>query len=132
MTRVALVLCGVLLLSSCTTRWSPDKALKPEGETVRVRLTDYVDYEGELLSVTDKGLVLDHLKKLSEVSFADVEHLLVQGYRVQFAKSDFERFINKLRVYARYPQGLTPEQWTQLLKHYGPDDFLRLAPGESK
>jgi hypothetical protein len=37
------------------------------------------------------------------------------------------RYLDKLKLYCRYPQNLTVEQWQQLLREYGQEDFLSLA-----
>ncbi|UCC41292.1 MAG: hypothetical protein JSV96_07680 [Candidatus Aminicenantes bacterium] len=48
------------------------------------------------------------------------------GAKVTFSPPLKEDEIKTLRLYCRYPQGLTEEQWSLLLKLYNQKDFLRL------
>ncbi|GEM_PF-3531865 len=46
----------------------------------------------------------------------DFEHPIVNGDRAEIG------------LYCRYPQGLTAEQWRQLLDHLGQEEFVELKP----
>jgi len=60
-------------------------------------------------------------------SFA-IQGLIVLSYFIEDPKVHFsppfrEKDMEALRLYCRYPRGLTEEQWTLLLQHYEQDDF---------
>lgn len=50
--------------------------------------------------------------------------------KVDFSPPLGEKDLKKLKLYSRYPQGLTQQQWRELLQHYGQKDFQRLTPGK--
>jgi hypothetical protein len=45
--------------------------------------------------------------------------------KVSFSPPLKEKELKKLKLYCRYPQGLTLEQWNELLRLNGQEDFLR-------
>lgn len=91
----------------------PADVLKPEGEQVVVTLADNRQYEGELLAIADGKVYLMRGDKIAALDAAAMAKIRIVRYRVtQYAKD-----LDKTKLYSRYPPGLTPEQWQQLLQH---------------
>lgn len=47
--------------------------------------------------------------------------------KVSFSPPLKNKDFDKLQLYCRYSQGLTPEKWRQLLEYYKQEEFLRLS-----
>jgi hypothetical protein len=134
MKSLCLILLSIGLLTACT---STVDVLKPEGETVTLTLTSGRTYEGELLTVDATRLLFGYQGGLYAVALAEVRKVYVHGYRsfpvplgepkVHFSSPFNKKELKKLRLYCRYPQGLTSDQAQQLLQHYKQDDFRPLA-----
>jgi len=170
--RVKFILIFSSILFLCCG--SQVNVLKPEGETVRLKLKNNLKYDGELFAVNDTALFLGSQAKLYEVPLSNVENVYVHGYslrkkkmlgsiapmlfcaipfwegikeawlpaaslealtilswftgdpKVSFSPPLKNKDFEKLHLYCRYSQGLTHENWRQLLQYYGQEEFLKL------
>lgn len=92
--------------------------LGPEGETVKVASAPGRSLSGELLGMRGERLVVLSGGRLVELTLPADAEVEVEGYP---AVKVGER--EKLRLYARYPQGLSDELWGELLRHQGQSSF---------
>jgi hypothetical protein len=107
---------AALLLAGCTYRLAgPATVLKPEGETVTVERGGAPAATGELVVVEGDRLVLLREGRLAAVPLEGVRRVAVTGYPAVKLPKERARLV----LYARYPQGLTPEQWRELLRRLG-------------
>jgi len=122
MKRALLLALVIPVLAACTVSViGPKQILTPDGETVAVTTASDTTQEGELLAVTDTKLILKEQGKLVALGFPMVKKVLVTRYeRIVEGK-----WREQLALYSRYPQGLSDEQWHQLLAEAGQEDFDR-------
>ncbi len=75
---------STILFLSCAG--SQVNVLKPEGETVRLKLKNNLKYDGELFAVNDTALFFGSQAKLYEVPLSNVENVYVRGYSLKKRK----------------------------------------------
>ena len=113
--KIVMIIFSSSLLLSCTmSDNSPLLLLKPEGERVKISLSEGKDVLGELLSVTETTIYFDNQQHIYAVPINIVKEVLVEEYDINFKKEMQE----KLKYFSRYPQGLSESQWEILLDHY--------------
>ncbi len=123
MRQVLILMLAASLLAGCPVHTRrPERVLKPEGENVTLHLRSKLQATGELMGLDGESLILGTGSHLAAVPLADVERLTVEGYG-RVSPKDRRR----IALYARYSEGLTPEQWRLLLAHYGQEDFTDLG-----
>ena len=103
-----------LLLSCTISDNSPLLLLIPEGERVKISLSEGKDVLGELLSVTETTIYIDNQQHIYAIPINIVREVLVEKYDINFKKE----MHGKLKYFSRYPQGLSESQWGILLAHY--------------
>jgi hypothetical protein len=119
MKRSLAALLAVLALAGCRIHASgPERPLKPEGESITIDLAKKVKISGEFLALRGESLVLLGDGLLLEVPLASFKRVAIKGYPAVTIKDR-----EKLLLYARYPQGLSDEQWRELLRQRGQEDF---------
>ena len=111
---ILIILACSLLLACTVSDKSPDRLLKPEGEKVKIILTENRKYAGELLCITATTIYFDRWQRIYAAPLTAVTSVEVRGYDLSIKKKMTER----LKPYSRYPQGLTESQWRRLLDHY--------------
>jgi hypothetical protein len=122
MSRALALLALSWALAACTVSVDgPSQALLPEGEPVAVALASGATVEGELLVITDKELFLKEGGRLKVLGLGAARSVLLKRYGLSF-DADLKE---KLTLHARYPQGLTEQQWQLLLKEAGQSELLR-------
>ena len=86
-------------------------AVSPRGAHVRLGADLYTTLAaGELVAVTDSGLLLDDGTRLAHIARSRFTVVRVRGARVyEFRPSQWARIADHLRPFSRFPQGLTPE-----------------------
>lgn len=102
----------------------PKEPLIPEGEPVCVFLASGSISEGELLSITNAELILLEHGRLIAVRLSEMSKVYVTRYEIDVTG----KWMEKLALYCRYPQGLSDDQWQLLLREAGQSVFAR--PGE--
>ena len=80
---VFIVLFSIIIFFSCT---SQVKVLKPEGETVSLRLNNNPKYDGELFAVNDTSLFFGYRAMLFEVPLSNIDNVYVHGYSLKSIK----------------------------------------------
>jgi hypothetical protein len=109
---------AIIALTGCYIHKGPTKVLKPEGETVTIETAGDPKVTGELLGLASERLILLRGERLLALPLGSFSSVKVEGYPTLTA-SDRE----KLHLYARYPQGLSDDQWRQLLLERGQHEF---------
>jgi hypothetical protein len=117
--RVLAALLVAAVLGGCTRHYGgPVRVLKPEGETVTLAPAKGFSVTGEFLGFRGDRLVVLSGGRLVEVTLPEDAEVKVEGYSsVERGERD------KLRLYARYPQGLGQESWDELLRRQGQSSF---------
>jgi hypothetical protein len=104
-----------------------DAARTPAGIATVVR-TSKATYEGELLCVTDDGLLLLVTERLTSVPFDAITDIdarpVLRGLspRAELNPAGQE----KLRIWSRFPQGVSKELELSLLSAYGQAEVTRV------
>ena len=127
---LAVAVLGASALGACHT--GPDArgfgpAVTPLGVTVELG-TSRGAYEGELLEVRDTAFVIFYPPAPTLVPFTAVRRAKVHQYPASYrggVPTAEQRA--ELRLLARHPYGLTPDQLARLLAAYGQRE-LRLVP----
>ncbi|MBN1351461.1 hypothetical protein JXJ21_18740 [candidate division KSB1 bacterium] len=78
-----ILILSIILFLSCVSQVN---VLKPEGETVRLKLKNNHKYDGELFAVNDTALFFYSQPKLYEVPLSNVENVYVHGYSLRKRK----------------------------------------------
>ncbi|MGI9233969.1 MAG: hypothetical protein ACR2RD_10100 [Woeseiaceae bacterium] len=129
---------AVMLLASCHVGpqiEQSDLGRHPQGASILVKLpktpgSKKIEYRGELLDVRDDGLVIvveddtdegirvvlipwGKIDRVRPTDLPGIEVRASQGKRMRAASTE------ELRNVSRFPQGLSPELTTNLLRHYG-------------
>jgi len=108
------------IVGGCTVNVrGPEHALIPDGEQVVVTLAAGNQREGELIEVTDDRLILKENDRFVAVGLPEVRKVEIVRYALPVEKG----WRDKLRLYSRYPQGLTPGQRRSLLEGAGQKGF---------
>lgn len=117
-------LLAVSLVTAC--RFGPrieqvSLARSPRGAMYEVKRVAGV-VNGELLAVTDEGLIVLEGRRMVTVPFADIRDArsteLGKDYRVRDGKTPNPQLMARLRRVSHFPQGITPEIQARLLTLY--------------
>jgi hypothetical protein len=117
-------LIAVSLIAGC--RFGPkidqvSLARSPRGALYEVTTVTRVVY-GELLAVTDDGLILGEGRRMVTVPFSEIRDArsseLGSDYRVRDRKRPSPEAMARLRRVSHFPQGITPEIQATLLTIY--------------
>jgi len=117
----SIILTSCILLSCTVSDKSPKLLLKPEGERVKISLSEGDDVMGELLSVNEMTIFVDIQHQIFAVPISLVKNVLVEEYDLNVKKEMHE----KIKYFSRYPQGLSESQWRNLLDHYQQKELIR-------
>lgn len=109
---------ALAVLAGCTHHTGPKLAFKPEGETVVIQNAQSARVRGEFLGLLGESLILMRDARLVRLPLGASTVVEIQGYGVVRASRR-----EKLVLYARYPQGLSEEQWRVLLQRHGQEEF---------
>jgi hypothetical protein len=119
--RLAPALLLLLLLVQCSVgtkvkNYQP--AQGPAGAAVTLELSGQRSLTGELLTVEDSTLLLQaggqlHRVRLSRVATGKAPKLTFRGSAIRPEQRE------RLRLISRYPQGVSPELLSRLLRAYG-------------
>jgi hypothetical protein len=128
---LALVWIGTLATGCVVARYGPSvddfaPAQSPHGVEATL-LTPWGEVEGELLQVTDHGLLILEPDGIFEVPWSVIAEASFTDVRMRWnsgaAPSPADR--QRLTLVSRYVAGLTDEQRSSLLRHHGLDAPLR-------
>lgn len=73
-----------LFLSSCS---SSVQVLKPRGDSAQIIMINNSKYNGELLSVKDRSIILLHENKITEFPLSEIDKVHIEGYSLLQKKS---------------------------------------------
>lgn len=124
MTRLFAALIAVSLATGCRFGPKMEKlsiARSPSGAAIEAA-TFTGPVKGELLSVTDDGVVVLQANRLINVRFAEIRDARIKelgsDYRFGGEKRPDPDTMTRLRRVSRFPQGITPEIQATLLTLY--------------
>lgn len=129
MRRLVCLLLIVLPLAACRYGTSAETfppAQGPEGVTIRVE-TDSSGLRGELIEVRADGIVLRVGGQMWFLAYRLIESSRLEQYSDDFGMGDGEvppqELRDRMRLLARFPQGLDDEMLDDLLRLYGQTRF---------